>query len=132
MTDTQQSSGLIKMDLTVLDCPDPRTLGAFYTRILGWRADPDDTDDDWVTIRPDGGGSGLAFQRVEGHQPPTWPEGERPQQFHLDLVVDDIDAAEPTVLGAGGTVSRTQPSETGGFRVYLDPAGHPFCLVSKG
>ena len=70
----------------------------------------------------------LAFQRVEDYQPPTWPEGPRPQQFHLDLAVPDIDEAEPAVLAAGATVHEHQPSESGSFRVYLDPAGHPFCL----
>ena len=65
---------------------------------------------------------------MEGYQPPTWPEGPRPQHFHLDLDVRDIDEAEPAVLAAGATVHEHQPSESGSFRVYLDPAGHPFCL----
>jgi hypothetical protein len=46
-------------------------------------------------------------------------------------MVPDIDAAEPAVLAAGATLHEHQPSETGSFRVYLDPAGHPFCL-SRG
>ena len=135
MTDTQPVLRP-RLDLVVLDCPDPRALGAFYAEILGWGVEPDD-DDDWVTLEPPGGGAtpgnpggavSLAFQRVPGHQPPTWPEGPRPQQFHLDLDVDDIDAAEPAVLAAGATLAEVQPSETDSFRVYLDPAGHPFCL----
>ena len=70
----------------------------------------------------------LAFQRVESYQPPTWPEGPRPQQFHPDLDVPDIAEAEPRVLAAGATVHEHQPSETGDFKAHLDPAGHPFCL----
>lgn len=110
-------------------------LAGFYATILGWGIES--AEDDWVTLEPPGGGItgdnpdgsvSLAFQRVEGHQAPTWPEGPRPQQFHLDLTVDDIDAAEPAVLAAGATVHDVQTSETGSYRVYLDPAGHPFCL----
>ncbi len=135
MTDTQPTVRP-RLDLVVLDCPDPRALGAFYAQILGWGVEPSD-DDDWVTLAPSGGGPtpgsrrgavSLAFQRVPGHEAPTWPEGPRPQQFHLDFEVDDIDAAEPALLAAGARVAEAQPSETGDFRVYLDPAGHPFCL----
>ena len=41
--------------------------------------------------------------------------------------VPDLDAAEPAVLALGARKHDVQPGET--FRVYLDPAGHPFCLV---
>lgn len=127
------------LDLVVLDCPDARALAAFYSTILGWPAE-DDSSDDWVTLRPPGAEPeqgrasrpmGLAFQQVERHQAPTWPEGPRPQQFHLDFAVPDIEQAEPGVLAAGATVHEHQPSETGSFRVYLDPAGHPFCLCAE-
>jgi hypothetical protein len=46
--------------------------------------------------------------------------------MHLDVVVDDLDAAEKAVLELGATRHEQQPGET--FRVFLDPAGHPFCL----
>ncbi|HEY7720261.1 MAG TPA: VOC family protein [Pedococcus sp.] len=126
MSQSHAALGMPRLDLVVLDCPDPRALGAFYAKVLGWSIVS--ADDDWVDLRGPGGGIGLSFQRVEGYQPPTWPEGPRPQHFHLDLQVPDIDAAEPAVLEAGATVHEHQPSENGGFRVYLDPAGHPFCL----
>jgi len=56
---------------------------------------------------------------------PRWPDPAFPQQFHLDVMVDDIDEAEPKALALGAT---PLPSEEDGFRVYADPAGHPFCL----
>lgn len=136
MSDSHTALGMPRLDLVVLDCPDPRALGEFYATILGWGVE-DGSDDDWVTLVPPGGGItperpgghvSLAFQRVEHHQAPTWPEGPRPQQFHLDFTVPDIDEAEPAVLAAGARVHEHQPSESGSFRVYLDPAGHPFCL----
>lgn len=55
--------------------------------------------------------------------------GAHPQQFHLDLSVPDIAAAEPAVVASGARVHEQQPSKDGGFRVYLDPVGHPFCLI---
>jgi predicted enzyme related to lactoylglutathione lyase len=76
------------------------------------------------------GATTLAFQRIDDWVEPTWPGGDHPQQFHLDLSVPDIDAAEPQVLAAGARVHSHQPSENGSFRVYLDPVGHPFCLVA--
>jgi Glyoxalase-like domain len=37
-----------------------------------------------------------------------------------------LDAAEAAVLDLGATKPSHQPGTT--FRVFLDPAGHPFCL----
>ena len=126
MSMSHAALGMPRLDLVVLDCPDPRSLGRFYARVLGWEAESE--EDGWVTLRGPGEGAGIAFQRVADHQPPTWPDGARPQQLHLDLSVHDIASAEPAVLAAGATVHEHQPSENGGFKVYLDPAGHPFCL----
>jgi hypothetical protein len=74
------------------------------------------------------GGFSLGFQRVDGHVAPTWPEGPVPQQEHLDLWVDDLEAGGALALEHGATRHGIQPSEDGTFVVYLDPAGHPFCL----
>jgi len=120
------------LDVVAIDCPDAAALAAFYAGVLGWEV-VDDDDDDWVGISPPGAGEGsphLAFQQIDDYVAPTWPGGEHPQQFHLDLRVADLAAGEAQVLAAGATRHEHQPSETGGFVVYLDPAGHPFCLVS--
>lgn len=127
----------LRLDLIIIDCSDALELAGFYATILGWEME-DDGDPDWVNLIPPGGGvspdnpdgrATLAFQRIDDFIAPTWPGGAHPQQFHLDFSVGDIDAAEPAVLAAGATVHEHQPSEDGGFRVYLDPAGHPFCLI---
>ena len=68
----------------------------------------------------------LAFQQVEDYRPPQWPGQEVPQQAHLDVRVKDLDEAERQVLEIGAT---SLDRGTDAFRVYLDPAGHPFCLV---
>jgi hypothetical protein len=114
------------LDVMALDCPEPRVLAAFYGEVLGMEIVPGG-DDDWVEIAPPGGDSVLAFQQVEGFRPPEWPGQEVPQQAHLDIRVHDLDTGEAAVLALGATATGSG-EET--FRVYLDPVGHPFCLVS--
>jgi catechol 2,3-dioxygenase-like lactoylglutathione lyase family enzyme len=121
------------LDVVAIDCPDAPALAGFYAGLLGWEVHDDSDDDDWVTILPPGAGEGsqaLAFQQIDDYVAPTWPGGDHPQQFHLDLRVPDLADGEAQVLAAGATRHDHQPSESGGFVVYLDPAGHPFCLVS--
>jgi predicted enzyme related to lactoylglutathione lyase len=107
----------------VYDCPDAAALAAFYATLLDWDTK---TEDGWVDIRPADGSNCLSFQTVEDYRPPQWPGQESPQQIHLDVVVDDLDAAETEVVALGATRAEHQPGTT--FRVFLDPAGHPFCL----
>lgn len=125
-----QAIGAISLDMVVLDCPDPAALSDFYAKLLGWEVES--ADDEWVTLRSPEGGIGVAFQKAEGFVAPTWPEGPVPQQFHLDLNVPDIDAAEPGVLALGAAKTGRPEPDAKGFRVYLDPAGHPFCLCREG
>lgn len=117
---------LARMRSVVLDCPDPRSLSDFYRGVFGGEIAAD--QDDWVVLTVDG--LRLAFQLANDFAAPTWPSGERPQQFHLDMTVADVDAVEPQILALGATKHPVQPGEADGdsFRVYLDPAGHPFCL----
>jgi catechol 2,3-dioxygenase-like lactoylglutathione lyase family enzyme len=120
-------TGIGRWTVVALDCPDPRALATFYGAITGWPIAQ--ADDEWVQL---GGGDGatLAFQLAPDHQPPEWPSADRPQQLHLDFDVDDLDVAEAQVLALGARRADFQPDP--GFRVYLDPAGHPFCLVLAG
>jgi predicted enzyme related to lactoylglutathione lyase len=110
------------------DCPDPLALADFYARLLGYAVS--DVADDWVTIT--GPGPQLSFQLAPDHVPPTWPAPDVPLQAHLDLFVADIGSAHARVLELGGRAldpeeaPAARPSR--GFRVYADPAGHPFCL----
>jgi predicted enzyme related to lactoylglutathione lyase len=106
----------------VLDCPDPAALAAFYSAMLEWKAD---VSDGWAEVRADYGQC-ISFQGVDSYTAPSWPGQEMPQQMHIDVIVDDLDAAEAAVLGLGATKHEYQPGTS--FRVFLDPAGHPFCL----
>jgi catechol 2,3-dioxygenase-like lactoylglutathione lyase family enzyme len=105
----------------VIDCPDPAALAGFYSRLVGLPvtyASPD-----WVVVAENDTTSGIAFQAVPGHRPPTWPDPAVPQQFHLDVMVDDVAAAIPRVVELGA-----RPLGGG---VFADPAGHPFCLIPR-
>ena len=118
--------GIATFALTALDCPDPLGLARFYSELTGWPIE-DGSDAEWTTLKSPNGGPTLAFQGVEDHRPPNWPGSEHPQQLHLDFDVPDLDAGEQAVLAIGATKAEHQPGES--FRVFLDPAGHPFCLV---
>ncbi|MEU4367129.1 VOC family protein [Micromonospora chersina] len=111
---------------TVLDAPDARELAGFYERLLGWTRDEDEPD--WVVLAASDGGAGLAFQTEPAYVRPVWPAGPgEPQMMaHLDIKVDDLDAASAYAVSVGATVADFQPQDD--VRVHLDPAGHPFCL----
>lgn len=118
-----------RLRTVVLDCPEPLALAEFYRSLIGGELSYDGDEPDWVDFEPEPGRR-FAFQQADDYAPPTWPTGERPQQLHIDLTVDDIEVAEPAVLALGARRHDVQPGEDEGdtFRVYLDPAGHPFCL----
>lgn len=112
---------------TVIDCPDPSALAAFYAELIGLPVTY--RSDDWVVIAENDTTSGIAFQRVSGYQPPRWPDPRYPQQVHLDVMVDDVDAAEPLVTRLGAR--RLPTPAAGASHVFADPAGHPFCLIPR-
>jgi catechol 2,3-dioxygenase-like lactoylglutathione lyase family enzyme len=117
-----------KMTLTniVLGAPDARALADFYRRLLGWEIATDEPD--WVTLRPLDGGPALSFQEESAHVPPVWPAGPGDQQMmvHLDIQVHDLDGGGAHAAAVGAVLAEFQPQRD--VRVYLDPAGHPFCL----
>jgi hypothetical protein len=57
-------------------------------------------------------------------RPPRWADPEYPQQLHLDIGVPDLDESGDRAVAAGAKLIK----DIGDFRVYSDPAGHPFCL----
>jgi catechol 2,3-dioxygenase-like lactoylglutathione lyase family enzyme len=109
-----------------LDAPDASELAAFYHRLLGWTAVQDEPG--WVSLGAPDGGTKLSFQTEENYVRPEWPSrADRPQMsMHLDIRVDDLEQACAHAERAGAKQADFQPQED--VRVYLDPAGHPFCL----
>lgn len=126
LTRPGETGGVLTLSATVLDAPDAQTLARFYRDLLGWPLEEDKPG--WATLRAPGGGAGLSFQTAAGYRAPTWPTtvGRQQMMAHLDIEVDDLDAACAHAVGLGATVADHQPQEH--VRVCLDPAGHPFCL----
>jgi predicted enzyme related to lactoylglutathione lyase len=109
-----------------IDCSDPYRLARFYQTLLGGSvAVPNDI---YAALTVEDGPR-VDFQRVDGYRSPAWPDPGRPAQMHLDIVVDDLDEAERRATAQGARKADDQP---GGdrFRVFIDPEGHPFCLVA--
>jgi catechol-2,3-dioxygenase len=107
-----------------IDAPDAAALAKFYGRLLGLELAYEGPEG--ALLSPEGS-FGVMFQQISGYNAPRWPDPRYPQQAHLDIQVDDLDAGEAHALEAGAT-RLEGGSDT--FRVFADPAGHPFCLTS--
>lgn len=128
-----------RMDVraVTIGAPDPRRLAVFYARMLDWPVAAQEparpgfpAEDGWAQLRPPDGRTGprLSFEYDAGYAPPVWPSeaGRQHVTAHLDVAVDDLDAAVAWAIEAGASLASYQPQES--VRVMLDPAGHPFCL----
>lgn len=111
----------------VTDCPNPSELAYFYQQLLGMVRVEESLS--WVTIGETDRRPSMAFQKVEGFRAPRWPDPDFPQQMHIDVMVDDLDVSETEVLGLGATLLDGSDKPIG-YRVYADPVGHPFCLIT--
>lgn len=118
------SSAVPEYGVVVLDCPEPRKLADFYAALLEWPEPEGDEGGEWVTITGPQGAK-IAFQGVEGYQAPEWPGQDLPQQLHLDFYVGDLDVGGRRAVELGAKPLDGSAKE---FRVFADPAGHPFCL----
>ena len=126
---------------SAIDCADPINLANFYSSITGLKVDitTENTDSNivWVELKDNQGIPKLAFQKVANYKAPTWPEGPVPQQLHLDFAVKNLDETEVELLKIGAVKTEFQPGSPKSndysteFRVYLDPEGHPFCIIHR-
>ena len=112
-----------RLAMLSLDSADSRADAAFWSAMLGWEVVA--VEDDYAMLA--GPDHALGFGTVADYQPPGWPNAHGSKQFHLDLAVEDLEAAEARALELGATLADPQPGET--WRVLLDPSGHPFCLT---
>ena len=108
-----------------IDCPDPDALAPFYCGLLGLAEAFATSDRGVVSLA--GAGPALTLMRVDSYVPPQWPDGPQHQQMHLDVGVDDIDAAVAAAIALGAREAEHQP-DPDRWRVLIDPVGHPFCL----
>ncbi len=110
----------VGLDQIVVDCREPRTLVRFWAGLLGGL--PVDRPSGWSHVQPPGSGR-LAFQPV--------PEGKPGKnRLHLDLEVDDIQAAAAEAERLGGLrVGGIVTDDKGSFQAMRDPEGNEFCFV---
>lgn len=119
---------LITLQTVVLDTPDLRRAAEFYATLLDGEITR--REEDWWAVRlPDG--ALISFQLAPDHVAPTWPDPQVPQQVHLDFDVADYEEPEARAVAAGAR-KVGDDAEHPGFRAYLDPDGHPFCLCIDG
>lgn len=114
-----------RIAMVSLDCAEVAPAAEFWSAFLGWEVTA--SGDDYAMLTAPGGGPALGLGRVEGHQPPSWPDEGGRKQIHLDLAVADLDVEAERAVGLGARMADPQPGDT--WRVLIDPAGHPFCLT---
>ncbi len=110
----------------MLEAPDGVALARFYAGLLGWPIVKQDHSS--AAIAVPGTSSYLDFQSSPDYVPPVWPaaSGRQQMMMHIDIAVDDLDAAVADAIEQGAALAGFQPQDD--LRVLLDPAGHPFCL----
>ena len=120
----------------VLNTPDPWGLARFWAGLLG--GTPVQWYPGWVTLEPPPRGQRLSFQGTDGDRTPAAGADDGDGLVHFDILVSDLAAAHQRVLTAGATFAGEHISPRLGpegqpvpWRVYHDPAGHPFCLVVR-
>jgi Glyoxalase-like domain len=123
----------------VLDCPNPWDLARFWAGLLG--GTPVEWYPGWVTLEPPPHGQRLSFQGTGpagSSAPAVQASAAHTPVVHFDVLVDDLPGAHQRVIAAGGVFvgdhvspRRGQDGDQVPWRVYTDPAGHPFCLVVR-
>ncbi|MPZ82293.1 MAG: VOC family protein [Actinophytocola sp.] len=115
-----------RLAMVSLDCAEPVPLAKFWAALLDGTVIV--SDDQVSAVQTDA--IMIATIRVPDYRPPTWPGGATPKHIHLDLAVLDLDETEAAALKLGASKADDQP-QPDQWRVYLDPAGHPFCLTAN-
>jgi len=116
--------------VVVFDAIEIEAESKFWAGLLGGTVH---RDKEWHSIVVDGEWV-MGVQLAPNHVPPEWPAGDQQQQVHIDLHVDDLQAAEQRAVTLGGrqVQAATRPADNPDgderFAVYASPAGHPFCF----
>ena len=92
-----------------------RRFGTDFVELLGWESAV------YLLAKPAGTvGAGGDRRRYERHWTP----------FHLDVVVDDVDAAVDRAVRAGAKLEApAKDAPYGRIAMLADPFGHGFCLL---
>jgi predicted enzyme related to lactoylglutathione lyase len=106
----------------VIDSTDPGRLAPFWCALLGVEVEESIGDGQFIVLSKTTDGLTVGFQQV-----PDAKAGKN--RLHLDLVVDDLDAATAEIEGLGGRwLEPGQARELEGFRwrIMADPEGNEF------
>ncbi|WP_242942211.1 VOC family protein [Provencibacterium massiliense] len=128
-----EGGDILALDLVgwnvVLDSDHADELSAFYERLLGWTRFKGEEYTVLTDLEQKGLPTWITIQQADDYVPPVWPaEREEQQQMaHLDFHVKDVEEAVKHALACGAAMSEIQFDDR--WRVMLDPAGHPFCLL---
>ncbi|WP_236790648.1 VOC family protein [Amycolatopsis sp. GM8] len=120
-----EPSPLVEWLALTIDCPDPNALADFYATALGGEVYRRTGESAFVRTP----GLAFVFRAVPNHRPTTWPSPEVPLHSHLELVVEDPDAAAQQMQRLGARMASHQDPDDPHYVVMLDPADHPFCLI---
>jgi catechol-2,3-dioxygenase len=110
-----------------LDVHDVEKMAVFWSRVLGYRIEPDDHGAG-AHLRPTSA-TGLSVWL----QPTDAPKAGK-NRDHPDLVVDDgmdVDAEVTRLLALGATHADVGQRGDEGFIVLRDPEGNEFCLLRR-
>jgi predicted enzyme related to lactoylglutathione lyase len=114
----------ISLFAVTIDAPDASSLARFYGDLMGMEVTYDGPEGSLISKD----GRSVMFQQISDYNAPRWPDPAYPQQVHLDIAIGDLDAGEARALELGAT---RLPGGGQTFRVFADPAGHPFCLTAS-
>lgn len=106
----------------VIDTVDPGRIMPFWCGLLGVEVEATIGDDQFVVLSPTKDGLTVGFQRVGDAKTSK-------NRLHLDLVVEDLDAATAEIESLGGRwLEPGQTRELEGFqwRCMADPEGNEF------
>ena len=124
----------MKLGAIVIDSNNSEKLSDFYSKLLGWSKEVQNSEGDkWIIVSGDAGDTPLVFQEVSDCQKPTWPpvHGQQQQMLHLDFYVkpDEFESKVSHAISCGAVLSEVQ-FFADHMNVLIDPFGHPFCIIA--
>ena len=117
--------GVGSLNALVIDGSDTFALARFWAELFETAIESVENEGHYIDLAATDRMCRLRFQRV--------PEGKVVKnRLHLDIEVDDIEAAVSRVLGLGGSHLRTTLAEYGwDYAVVADPEANEFCLIHR-
>ena len=113
-------TGRARLGQVVVDSTDPARLARFWGALLG--AGAVDRARGWSHVEAPG------FPRISFQPVPEDRSGG--SRLHLDVEVDDVEAAAAEAVALGATrVGEPVRDDRGAYQVMADPEGNAFCFV---